>query len=70
MDDIRRSIVLDTLVSDFAGDSRVQQIGSSHDDLLAANVILIGSKHILIEDIHGNLVNKGMRDPCSWNSLA
>jgi hypothetical protein len=59
----RRGVALDTLVGDASWNVGVQEIGRSYDDFFAANVILVGPKHVLIEDIHGNLIDKRMRNP-------
>jgi hypothetical protein len=59
----RRCIILDTLIRDGPWNFGVQEISSSYDDFLAANMILVGPKHVFVEDLHGNLVDKRMRNP-------
>jgi hypothetical protein len=66
----RGGVALDTFVGDFPRNFGVQEVGRSYDDFLAANVILVCSKHVLVEDIHGNFVDKRMRNPGTWEMLA
>jgi hypothetical protein len=66
----RRGVALDTFVGDFSWNIGVQEVGRSYHDFLAANVVLVCSKHVLVEDIHCNLVDKRMRNPGAWKMLA
>jgi hypothetical protein len=65
MEYARGDVVLDTLRGDLPGDLRVQEIGGSDDNLLSADVILVCTQHMFVEDVHGDLVDERVGDPCA-----
>jgi hypothetical protein len=61
----RGDVVLDTLGGDLPGDLRVQEVGGSDDDFLSAGVVLVCPQHMFVKDVHGDLVDERVGDPCA-----
>lgn len=57
-------VALHSVLRDLAaGDLGVQQVLGADFDLLAADVVLVGTVHVLVEDVHGDLADQRVRDP-------
>jgi len=53
------------LGGDLPRNLRVQEVGSRDDDFLSADVVLICTQHMFIKDVHGNLVDERVGNPCA-----
>jgi hypothetical protein len=56
-------VFADTLLGDCAGELGVQEVLGGDLDFLAADVELVGSRHVLVEDLGGDAGEDGVGDP-------
>ena len=61
--DVRSCVALDTVLSNLAGHGRVEEVLWGDDDLFATDVVLVRAEHVLVEYVHGNLVDERVCNP-------
>lgn len=58
-------VLADTSLGDLAGDIHVQQVVGGDMNILATDVHLVGCRHVLVEDVRGDLGKCRVCDPCT-----
>lgn len=56
-------VLLDTRLGDGAGDVHVEQIVLANGDILTSHEVLVGSRHVLVEDLGGDAGEGRVGDP-------